>query len=208
MTAPTDPPVYNPEIPQREDFIADGQTGFLDNFTTLYDAFVKNHVALDDATNPGDHTNIQLVEQTQSPSTQSQEISIYSKKVDGQTDQLFMRYPSNGKEFQITNYQIYSIPATATQEAYFSFLPGGIIVYFGTSFCAGTTTFNININPPVKQNIMGVNLGGIGTAQVQPNVSLQTPVNGFYNNLILSSASNSTGSLPMVNQFYLIFGNI
>lgn len=201
---------YNPDTPQRDNYIADGQDSFLLNFKTLNDAFIKNHIALTSTVFQGNHSNIQLLEQTQSPSTQSQEIAIYTKKVEGQTDQLFMRYPSNGKEFQLTNYQIYSIEATTTQEAYFTFLPGGIIVYFGKLLCAGTTSFNLSLNPVICKNIMGVNLGGIGSGQPQPNVALQPPAGEFYHTLTLLSASGSRPgeNLPMVNQFYLVFGNI
>jgi hypothetical protein len=195
-------PPYNPQIPLPNNTISDGQSAFLTNFSTIFSAFGTNHVALNDSTNPGNHSIIELVEQTTPKSTQSQEISIYSKKVVGQTDQLFMRESLNGREFQISNYQIYSIPQTATQKAFFTFLPGGIIVYFGTSFSVGKTSFNINLNPPVRTNIIGINLGGIDTISAQPNVSLTAPVDGFYTTVVLTSAT------AMPNQFYLIFSNL
>jgi len=210
MTSPT--PQYNPEIPQRNNFIADGQTGFLDNFTTLYDAFIKNHVALDDLTNPGNHTNIQLVEQTQSISTGSQEIAIYSKKVTNQTDQLFMRYPSNGKEFQITNYQLYDPAHIPNQQAlFFSFLPGGLIVYFGTVFPT-TDNFPIFLDPAICINILSVNLCAIAPSTSINNVGTQARVeglqsqNGKFTSVNISKASYT---LPVLNpQYYLIIGNV
>lgn len=202
MSAPSNPPEYNPKIPQVKNTIADSQSDFQGNFGTLYDAFIKNHVALDDATNPGNHTHIDLVEQSVSLSTSSQELAIYSKKVANQTDQVFMRYQNNGKEFQITNYQIYSILANDKQESYFSFLPGGIIVYFGKAKSNGTTTFNITLDPAICRNIMGVNLGGIGSIKAQPNVSLLASFNGPFHTVVLKSA------LAMVDQFYIIYGNI
>ncbi len=201
MTAPTPPP-YNTGIPEPETTIAEAQTLFQNNFIRLFEAFSKDHVSLNELNNAGNHNVIQLVELSQPEATQSLEIAIYSKKVEGQTDQLFMRYQGNGKEFQLTEYQIYSIVPTDKQEAYFTFLPGKIIVYFGRVFSAGTTSFNIDINPPVAQNVSGVNLGGIGTATNQPNVLLQYPVNGFYNQITLRSSSS------MVDNFYLFFGNI
>lgn len=203
----TTPPVYNPQIPKIDTNIAEAQTLFLENFSTLFDAFGINHVDLDDPTNPGNHNVIQLDEQEKARTTQSQEIVIYSKKVDGQTDQLFMRYPSNGKEFQITEFQIYSIVPTPQQEAYFSFLPGKIIVYFGRVFSRNKNTFNIDINPPVTRNISGVNIcpvaDTVGFNVPQPNVSLQMPVNGFFTQLTLSAAPTA-----MLDNFYLFFGNL
>lgn len=202
MTAPENDPEYNPNLPEIEKSIAESQDPLLSNFSTLYDAFVRNHVALDHPTNPGNHSNIQLNEQTQSISTQSQEIAIYTKKVQGQTDQIFMRYGANGKEFQITNYQIYAIAETDQQRSFISFLPGGIMVYFGRLFSSGTTRFNLILNPPVKTNIMGFNLGGITTATVQPNVAVQAPIKGVYTTMVLTSSG------PMPDQFYLIFANL
>ncbi len=208
MTAPENPPEYNPGIPLIETTIAQAQKLFQGNFLTLFDAFGLNHVALDDPTNPGNHNVIQLVELSNSETTLPQEIAIYSKKVDGQTDQLFMRYQGNGKEFQLTEYQIYAIPATSKQESYFTFLPGKIIVYFGRVFSKGTKSFNIDINPAPRSNLSGLNLGGIRTdasqitAVSQPNVVLQQPSNGFYNQFTLNSLDD------MFDNFYLFFGNL
>lgn len=198
----TTPPPYNTQIPTQETFIADAQTLFKNNFTRLFEAFADDHVSLNEVSNAGNHNVIRLIELPSSETTQSQEIAIYSKNVEGQTDQLFMRYQGNGKEFQITEYQIYSIPANSTQEAYFSFLPGKVIVYFGRVFSSGKLTANININPPVKSNLSGVNLGGIGISTNQPNVLLQYPVNGFFNQITLQSSG------AMVDNFYLFFGNL
>ncbi len=124
-------PEYDPRIPLPDETIADSQPEFLQNFGQLFNAFNLNHVSLTDPTNPGNHNVIQLTELNQGRETFLNEVSIYSKKVDNQTDQLFMRYPHNGKEFQLTQYQIYSIPLITSgtspniitiQESYFSFL--------------------------------------------------------------------------------------
>lgn len=203
MTLPNDPPPpYNTGIPEPETNIAEAQTLFQNNFLRLFEAFSKDHVSLNELNNAGNHNVIQLIELPSPEATQSLEIAIYSKKVENQTDQLFMRYQGNGKEFQITEYQIYSIVPTNKQEAYFTFLPGKVIVYFGRVFSTGTTSFPIDINPPVTKNISGVNLGGIGTVAPQPNVQLQMPVNGFYTQIKLIS------KVAMPDQFYLFFGNI
>lgn len=199
MTTPID---FDPLIPQSTDTISITQGNLVNNFRDLYDVFATNHTPLDDAINGGNHEVVQLVRQEVSVSTQAPEIAIYSKNVNGQTDQLFMRYGANGKEFQITNWQIYSIDATNTQTSYFSFLPGGIIVYFGRVFTNNSTTANILLNPTVKNNIMGINLGGINTISAQPNVSLLAPINGVYTTIIL----NSVASIP--DQFYLVFANL
>jgi hypothetical protein len=208
MTIPGDPPVYNSQIPLVKTTIAEAQKLFLNNFSTLFNAFGMNHVALNDPTNPGNHNVVQLLEQTISESTQSHEISIYSKKVEGQTDQIFMRQQGNGKEFQLTQYQIYSLiplelDGVIYQKRYFSFLPGGVIVYFGEIIPFGNP-FYISLEPAVCSNISGINLcpiGGLESGLVQSNVSI-TGVNGKATAIQLTSVEANA------NQYYLAFGNI
>src|ERR1700679_2519443 len=127
------PPVYEPNIPQPKDTIAEGQIDFLNNFASLYTAFMTNHVPLDAVSNAGNHTFIQMMEQASDPQTAQGEISIYVKNVPGQTDQVFLRNQS-GTSVQLTNYQFFTIPATSTEIRFFTMLPGKIIVFFGTFF--------------------------------------------------------------------------
>lgn len=204
MTTPNDPspPPYNTQIPVASTTIAEAQKLFQNNFERLFEAFNTDHVPLDDTTNPGNHSVIRLIELPKEESTQSLEIAIYSKKVEGQTDQLFMRYQGDGDEFQITEYQIYSIVPTDNQEAYFTFLPGGVIVYFGRVVGFGQTQVDIELNPPLKTNISGVNLGGISTVSQQPNVVLVAYADGFFRTVRMQS------SQPIPDQYYLIFGNL
>lgn len=204
MTAPENPPEYNPNIPISTNNIAESQGNFLGNFQNIYDAFIKNHIALDDPDNPGNHSVIQLFEQVQGKSTQSQEIAIYSKKVPGQTDQLFMRYPNNGKEFQLSEYQIYEIENTPSQTYYFTFLPGGIIVYFGF-VTPNSNPFTLHLLPAICSNIMGVNLGVINEVARYPSNAFPIVVEGKCTGISLSNSTDL--SIPPA-QFYLIFGNI
>ena len=114
-------PVYDPKQPPRPDAkIGDAQEPFQINFLTLYNAFKQNHVALDALANLGNHTIIQLLEQTGQFQTNTGEISVYSKLVPGETDQIFLRYQGNANEFALTNYQIYSLSTTPNQ--FFTFL--------------------------------------------------------------------------------------
>ncbi len=205
-------PPYNPQTPQSDNTIADGQKAFLTNFSTIFTAFGTNHIALNDLTNPGNHNVIELIEQSRGRATQDQEIVIYSKKVANQTDQLFMRYPLNGKEFQLSQYQIYPLQATTTQIGFFTFLPGGIIVYFGR-VNPTKNDFPIELNPVLCSNIMGINLCVIGPIpppslisdkSYQSNVKL-TAINGKFSQVVLI---NSKLIETPPNQYYLIFGNI
>lgn len=204
MTAPINSPEYNPGIPLVEDNLADSQSNFFDNFRTLYDAFSRNHVDLDNLTGSGNHTVVELIEQNEPLSTFSDEIVFYTKKVADQTDQLFMRYPRNGKEFQLSQYQIYQIESTPLQTSFFTFLPGGIIVYFGR-VNPDQNEFTISINPSVCRNIMGINLCPIGTAKA---LNYQSNIRGFTGEGgIVTGITLISSDLPL-NQFYLAFGNI
>jgi hypothetical protein len=198
MTAPTDEPNYNPNVPLSDNNIA--------------------HRALDATSSLGNHEVIQLVDQTNNLSTDFQEVSFYAKKVPNQTDQIFMRYPRNGKEFQITEYQIYELQIvtvgeppnqTIVQYQYFTFLPGGIIVYFG-HVIPNQQEFTLQLNPAICSNIMGVNLCVIGQ---QTSISTAYPsnvsiigVNGKTTGLLLTNSTEF--EITPQPQFYLIFGNI
>jgi len=206
-------PPFNPQVPLATDFIADSQQEFLTNFKTISTAFANNHISLESFSNNGNHTFISLLEQAVPRSTESQEIALYTKKVKGQTTQLFMRYPLDGKEFQLNEYQLYRPPHIGNiQAAFFSVLPGGIIVYFGSIFPTGNS-FPITLNPAICKNIMGINLCPITPSSsnlatnFQSNVSLRQK-KGVYDAVILNTQPLGTGPSNPPPQYYLIFGNI
>lgn len=207
MTTPTDG--YNPNIPTSENNIAESQINFLNNFENLFNAFSVNHIPLNDTTSPGNHSVVELKEQLSGTTTQSQEIAIYSKKVANQTDQIFMRYGTNGKEFQITEWQIYPVNPNGTQQQWFTFLPGGIVVYFGFVI-PNKDGFNIDINPSICSNIMGVNLCPIGTTSIGnplfPSNFTFIIVNGKATNIVITNSTTFATVPPP--QYYLAFGNI
>ncbi len=198
MTTPT--PQYNPNVPLITDSFADWQVDFIQNFQVLYNAFNTNHIPLDSVSNAGNHTYIELVEQESPQQVNVSEMALYTKDVIGQTDQLFMRYQGNGTEFQYTNYQIYSIDPTPTQTFYFTFLPGGLIVFFGLYTQSGPILpeTNIYLKPEIAKNIVSVNLtpsgntnstfsvaeirntDGIVTALSQPAFGVITPGTKYY----------------------------
>ncbi len=157
---------YDPNTPSPQLPFADWQIQFIQNFTQLYNAFSQNHVALDDPTsaNRGNHTYIQMPEQSFDPQTGSQEFSIYTKNVETQTDQVFFTYSGNSPVIQFTNYQIYNILPTSTQTTNFTFLPGGIIIYFGYVTFTSVPGGNILVlNPTISKNIIATNLCLKGT---------------------------------------------
>ena len=173
MSTPN-PPVYNPNIPLPKNNIAQSQEDFLVDFRTLYNAFARNHVPLDDATDPGDHTFVELFKQNKGPQTDLDEISVYTKTIEENTEQLFIKYP-NGTEIPISCYQIYPAQQAGSQISFFTFLPGKVIVYFGTinpAIAEGGNT--LYFYPFVMKNLITINFCPIGTvATKNPWVALQ-----------------------------------
>lgn len=198
-------PVYNSRIPEPSNSIAQGQPDFLNNFSTLYTAFSQDHIPLDAVSNSGNHTFSKLTQQNTGISTTSSEIALYSKLISTQTNQIFFRTIGNGPEIQYSNYQIYPVKATSTQTSYFTFLPGGIIIYFGI-VTPNANTFDIILDPVICTNIFGVNLGVMGTKQNYPMNPQPLPdQQGKYNRVQLK-VNTLQGSFS--TQSYIIYGGI
>lgn len=158
MAAPIN---YDPNTPTRKLSFADWQIQFIQNFTQLNTAFSRNHVPLDDPTsaNRGNHTVAEMVEQTSDAQTSANELSLFVKDVEGQTDQICLTYPGNSPVAQITGYQLYPVKPTAQQVTNFTYLPGRMIMYFGTfgPYVKGPQEINvIKLNPPIAKNIISV----------------------------------------------------
>jgi hypothetical protein len=199
---------YNPNVPLAKDLINVSQGDFLNNFGDLYKAFLVNHVALDAASNAGNHTVVELTEQTAPFQTDAGEISIYTRDAPGQTDQIFMQFQGNQTEFQYTNYQIYSINATSTQTSYFTFLPGRILIYFGM-MTPSSTTFKLLLNPQIAKNIISANFCPIGPASsitnYPPNVVAESGIPNIYTALICTSSFLIQNVPPC---YYFVMANV
>jgi hypothetical protein len=199
---------YDPIIPGPNDFLAVSQDDFLANFGQLYNAFARNHVALDDTVlTPGNHTNIELMQQGKGPETSVGEISLYSKMVSDQTNQLFLRYQggsASGKEVQVTTYQIYPAQNLAWQISYFTFLPGNIIVYFGVGDLPRSPNKNTIFFPPyVMSNVISCYFcAQSNNPAVSPTVTFNKDPFGKI------GAANLFNIATGFSYFYLVIGNI
>ena len=209
MTIPPPEP-YNPNIPLPDDNLAQSQIGFLNNFATLYDAFAMNHVPLDAVSEAGNHTYVELVEQGNDPQTNQGEISVYTKNVPGQTDQVFLKY-QNGTVLQYTNYQIYAArPFDTYQTRFFTFLPGKVLAYFGTFNAPASPSGNtLYLYPHVARNVITANFCPIGASSANssyaPAFTLEQGIPPFYTALRLQKAASNR---PLTNYFYFVLANI
>jgi len=193
---------YDPNTPLITESFDEWQENFIQNFMQLANAFAVDHVALDAVSENGNHTNVHLVEQENPQQTGISEISAYVKQVPGQTDQLFMRLPGNGTEFQYSNYQIY----TVDNLNFFTFIPGGLIVYFGIFNYAVApgqgSKKQLRFNPPIVKNIIAVNFTSL------------LPVVGagvFYSELTKDKDTNIIPGIvinAVNNQYYMVIANV
>ena len=206
--------VYNPNTPAGpKAYVGPDQENFLNNFMALYNAFAVNHVPLDAAANAGDHTIINLYEQPIDTQFQTNvgEISIYCKKTPDQTNQIYLRYQGNQDEFPLTTYQIYALNQKDYPNQYFTFLPGGILIYFGSLTVTFPNNFQspvpFDLFPAVATNIITLNFCRIGTtAGFCPTVSIQQPSDDGIIETINLYAPNLGGGKGTFN--YIILANI
>jgi hypothetical protein len=197
---------YNPNVPMNpSDELATTQPAFLSNFLQLYNTFKVDHTQINDVTDGGNHTVVHLLEQKNPPQTDVSEISVYTKSVDGQTDQIFLRYQGNGQEIQFTNYQLYEIKNIPDQTAFFTFLPGKIIVFFGSFTSLKNNT--LTLFPPVAINIFGMSFcprsATAVTTDFKCQVNLLPETGGVFSKILVKSTSS--GAPPASS--YVIFGN-
>ncbi len=199
---------YNPNTPDPNSTLGSSQPIFQKNFQSLFDTFLKNHVSLIGGATAGNHNVIQLLETLSSFQTDFGEFSISTQNVEGQTNQLFMRYQGNGEDFQYTNYQIYKPIDYPWRISYFTFLPGKLLVYFGTfipsKYPAGFGDPAIVLEPFVSKNIFSFNMSPIGTTTtVNPQITLIKNENA---NII--RAIGFTQFNKNLDYYYMVVSNI
>lgn len=201
-------PVYNSRVPQPENSIDEGQKDFLNNFSTLFNAFSNDHVPLNSVSGAGNHSFARLVEQETGPATGTSEIALFSKMVQTQTDQLFYRSIGNAQELQYSNFQIYPLNPikdgkTILQVPYFTFLPGGIIVYFGEVY-PNKDPFPLILEPAICTVIFGVNIGAIIDPLKFPSRASPIPNQDGRHGVV----NLSFGNLIATKENYIIYGSI
>ena len=203
------PGPYDPNTPEMAtDSLATSQSEIQNNFQQLFNIFAKNHISLDALTSAGNHNVIQLKQQGDSQQTDVSTINIYTKNDEGTTDQIFLKYQDNITEFQLSCYQIYGLTQfPGTSEQYITFLPGRILVYFGS---VDPVQFknSIELYPPIAKNIMSVDLCpktiNPATLSFKPWISLEKSEAGFFTKIALKPAI-AQGVNPV---FYIVLANI
>src|SRR5215216_5147198 len=109
------------------------------NVQALKDSLAVNHVDLDSSPDTGKHFYVQLTDATSSiPATTSTELAIFNKQVGG-TYRLYMRQISSGTQIQMSGID----PYISAPNGY-TFLPGGLILAFGSeTLGAGSGAYSV-----------------------------------------------------------------
>lgn len=152
MTIPITIEDYDPFIPEPDDILAVSQGDMLENFNALTQAFMVDHVTLTDTVNGGKHNQAQLLVQSLSPQTRSNQFSIYSKIDVNNGSQMFMRPIGNAPEIQYSGFQLYNIGSSDN----FSVLPGNFIIQWGNApFPVSGQNYALITLPSSCKNIYG-----------------------------------------------------
>lgn len=142
---------FNPAIPQPGDLLSNSQGDLLANNAALDASFSVNHLPFSDASaNNGKHTFVELLQQSAKPTTAALEGTLYTKDDTTPTNRTQLFYIGDaggaGIEYQLTkciDAQIASfgnkILTSAGHFSGWTFLPGGLIMFYGSVNTPGTT---------------------------------------------------------------------
>lgn len=206
----TTPNLYDPNVPELEDnSLAFSQPQIQNNLSKLYDAFKKNHVPLDGGSTAGNHTIIELLQQTGNPQVDINQIALFCKLLSGNTNQLCVRYEQNGTRLAYSCYQLYSVDSYN----YFTFLPGNLIIYFGSFNTVAENKLPNNIltlKPPVILSVLGVSTCPIGQVDFiqKPVFTLILPPPNSPFSQVKFSSSVINENFPAPPSHYIIIASV
>lgn len=121
---------YNPNIPNPTDLLSNSQGQIKTNFQQLDTVFGKNHYEFSNSSGPaGKHKFVEMPITTV-PATLGGEGSLYTK-TSGQS-QLYYTSDAGGLEYQMTRAIDANIATFGTATNGWTFLPGGLIMKYGT----------------------------------------------------------------------------
>lgn len=200
---------YNPNIPQAADLISNSQSAILGNFTTIDPGtsltgvgFARNHVTMTDGTNGGLHSRVDYFQSVTDPVISGFVSSLYTKSVvQGGLAAAPQLIFNAGTPYEITG----AVSATAQG---FCYLPGGILLKWGSFSSAGGTntfTFPTGATIPVFSNVFQVYLtmtNAPGSPNYMGYINSFTAADFTYNSTSVRSTGAAPGSFS-----YLAIGN-
>lgn len=135
--------MFTPDIPTANMSLGTSRTKILNNFTALNRTISKNHFG-PDTSNEGKHIYINLPIMTADfPTNPAGQLSLYTKDVGGRST-LFYK-----KDNSINQWQLTGIDPLASNNGY-TFLPGGILIQWGSSALTESNGVSQNISFPTS----------------------------------------------------------
>lgn len=127
---------YQPRPYANDDTLGNSKNQIRNNFQIIQDDFAVNHVAFGES-GEGKHIFVQLPERdgttTPYPSTASNEGALYTKEGTNPAEtNLYFRGESDGYEYQMTHAYSAQTGTFATSPNGWTFLPGGLILQWGS----------------------------------------------------------------------------
>lgn len=112
--------------------------GIRGNFVIIQDRFEDDHTTY--ASGTGKHNKMTMPEQSSAPTTAANEGALYSKVGTNPAEtNLFFRAESDGYEYQMTHAYSANTGTFATSPFGWTFLPGGLILQWGSLTNPGTS---------------------------------------------------------------------
>ena len=133
---------YFPTIPAATDLPSDSQSQIQTNFGTINTAFALNHVALGSGGSQGKHNFVEMPNQVATPATITGEGTLYTvSATDSQLNYVADNFATD--LYQMTR-TIHASYATFSTNPGWTFLPGGLLMMWGTLASSSTTSRVVN----------------------------------------------------------------
>ena len=154
---------FNPNIPASSDYMLQSQPQIRANFQAIFAAFAQNHENLNQPLQ-GAH-NVILFKEKSNPTTDANQIALYTKQVPPVTGLRCLFYMPNSSQnpIQLTYPSISTGKDTATPPKYlvqqYSFLAGPFVVYGGI-FKSVSSGQLITMTPSTTLLFIGLTING------------------------------------------------
>ncbi len=193
---------YDPNIPQSTSKRVISQMQIKANYTSIFNAFARNHSPLGNPDLQGQHNVLTLRPQSSNPTTSATQIAIYNKLVSG-VPNIFFRPSSDQTPIQLTYPTIgtSSTPTYAVNQ--YSFVAGPFVVY--TGFITNVTVPTVvTVSPATTLRYVGL---GIFNYRTNFPFSLAAAAATGISGSSFTITPNFVSGIGVFDVYYLAIGN-
>lgn len=188
---------YDPNIPDNLMSFDQWQQPMLNNFQSLYKAFMANHVAIlsedqGNSEDQGKHTNIDMLSNSGDFEINLNEMNIFSQLDEKNISQLFLKFEYNNNPTQYTAGANVNSQSSIDNFIGNTFIPGGFQLLIRKFSIGSTLTVPTTILLPnhPSSEIISIIVFPDNTAV---NCAINTTISNFYTFIINYSAFSSGG---------------